>query len=135
MKSLRAFLTESDEHSEKRAKSEFNRMDGLTKTHGSFKGTIRRYYHHVGGELQRTLIGEHGLRSYNKGQSGHHFAMRYSARPGHEVHMHVKLPLNADLSHQDSIRDEIIKQNPHVAKAGHPTSLANDIVKYHGNDH
>lgn len=118
------------------AKAGFDRLMAGAATVGAYKGNVRVYYRHTGGSLSRTFVGDHGHKSYahpsNVSGSGHYFASHYSARPGHNVYVHVKLPLNADLSDQEALAAEIHKQNPHTEGTGHAHALARDIVEYHG---
>lgn len=118
------------------AKHGFDTLMQAAGSVGSHKGNVRVYERRNAGELKSTLVGDHDHKSFAKPSrtsgSGHYFASHYSARPGHDVYTHVKLPKGHDLSDRKSVEDEIHKQNPHHKGTGHPASLAADIVKYHG---
>jgi len=106
---------------------------------GTHKGNVRVYYKHKGGSLSRTMVGAHAEKSFARPSrlsgSGHYFASHYSAKPGHDVYTHVKLPLSADLSNKEELLKHADTQNQHLAKgSGHTLSLVNDIIKYHGKD-
>lgn len=137
MSSLRQLVIEAvHESDEAAAKKGFDSLMDAAGTVGSFRGNVRVYERHKGGTLERTLVGDHNSFSYAKptrySGSGHYFATHYSARPGHNVYVHVKLPRNFDLSNKESLEAEIERQNPHTKNTGHGTNLANSIIKYHG---
>lgn len=123
-------------HHEAAAKKRYQDLLANTSAVGSHRGNARVYYNHKGGSLSRTFIGDHDHRSFanhtSTSGSGHYFGMRYSAGPGHEVHTHVKLKRNADLSDREGLEKEIEKQNPHTKGTGHSSSLANAIIDHHG---
>lgn len=137
MKSFKEFLEESVDHNEV-AKKRFDKLMAGTKTIGSHKGKVRVYYNHTGGTIKRTLVGDHNHASYSKPSktsgSGHFFASHYSAKPGHDVYVHVKLKKGTDLSDKEALSREIESQNPHTKGTGHATNLAYDIVQHHGKE-
>lgn len=126
----------SDASHEAEAKKRYEKLHSSTSSVGSHKGNVRVYYDHKGGSLSRTFVGDHDHHSYASptptSGPGHYFGMRYSSGPGHEVHTHVKLKRSADLSDREGLVKEIEKQNLHTKNTGHASSLAGNIIDYHG---
>ncbi len=120
------------------AKDGYDKLESASGTIGSHKGNVRRYFHHVGGDLVKTMYGDHDHRSYatpsRTSGSGHYFAFKYTPNKHKDEHVytHVKLPRSFDLSDTKAIALEIEKQNPHLKGTGHPINLASHIRDYHG---
>ena len=120
------------------AKHGYNELVANSKTVGSFKGNVRKYFSRTGGDLEKTMYGDHNHISYAKPSrttgTGHYFAMKYTPNRNKDEHIysHVKLPRSFDLSDTKSMSLEIERQNPHLKGTGHPTNLASYIHDYHG---
>lgn len=136
MKTLLQFITESDDLHQAAAKRGFDKLMDGAKSVGSHSGNARVYYKQKGGTLTRTFVGDHDHFSYSMptrySGSGHYFAMHYSAKPGHNAYVHVKLPREYEFDDKAHLEKEIEKQNPHTKNTGHGAVLAADIMKHHG---
>ena len=137
MSNFKKYIVENST-SEAAAKRGYDKIVGRASAIGSHKGNARVYYRDNSGKLKRSFVGDYNHHSYADSTRttgrGHYFAMHYSARPGHDVYTHVKLPLHTDLSNRAEIKKHIEQQNPHIKGTGHSDSLAHDIVQYHGKD-
>lgn len=129
MKTFKQIVEESADSPS--AKHQFNRMKAGTAAVGAHAGNLRIIYNHKGGSLNRTLVGEHDHFSYGSTKNGHHYAQRYSSKPGHEVHMYAHFPPHAEMDVHQMIHAEVERQNPHLKGTGHATNFANDIIKHH----
>lgn len=127
MKTVDEFLAEASVFKAP-AEREYFRLKNLAGTVGSHKGAVRVVYNHQGGQLKRSMVYDHDTGYTHR--NGKHFAMHYSAKPGHNVyvHAHFKGHVPKDV---DSLEKEITNQNPHTAGTGHARSLALDIMKHH----